>query len=173
MAPPNTLLLSQGYQPVKVISWQRAICMSFLGKVEVVTTHPEREIRTVSTSFPAPAVVRLLKHYRMGPQVVRFSRRNVYLRDRFSCQYCGAEHVERDLTLDHVIPRAQKGRTNWENVVAACSGCNRRKGNRTPDQAGMPLKRMPDKPKWLPAAAQLGLKKVPDCWADFVPEAEA
>lgn len=173
MAPPNTLLLSQGYQPVKVISWQRAICMSFLGKVEVVTTHPEREIRTVSTSFPAPAVVRLLKHYRMGPQVVRFSRRNVYLRDRFLCQYCGDEFLERELTLDHVIPRAQSGRTHWENVVSACSGCNRRKGNRTPEQANMPLKRRPEKPRWLPPAAQLGLKKVPEYWADFVPEAEA
>ena len=135
----RTLLLSQGYQPVRIISWRRAICMSFLGKVEVVSTHPGREIRTVSRSYPAPAVVRLIRHYRVGPQVVRFSRRNVYLRDRFVCQYCGERFPERELTLDHVTPRSRGGVTSWGNVVACCGVCNRKKGNQTPQQANMPL----------------------------------
>lgn len=164
----HTLLLNQGYQPLKVICWRRAICMSFLGKVEVVSNHPHQEIRTVSTSYPKPAVVRLLTHFRMGPHLVRFSRRNVYLRDRFVCQYCGDRFHERDLTLDHVVPRAQRGRTSWDNVVASCGPCNRRKGSRTPAQANMPLLNEPERPNWLPTAAQLGFEQVPDIWRDWV-----
>ena len=168
MPTHHTLLLSQGYQPVKIISWRRAMCMSFLGKVEVVSTHPGREVRTVSRSYPAPAVVRLVKHYRMGPQVVRFSRRNVYLRDRFICQYCQQRFSERELTLDHVVPRSQGGPTSWTNVVASCGSCNRKKGNRTPEQARMPLMHEPVKPSWLPPSAQLGLRTVPEVWEDWI-----
>ncbi len=163
------MLLTQGYQPLKVISWQRAICMSFLGKVEVVTTHPGREIRTVATAYAAPAVVRLVRAHRIGPHHVRFSRRNVYLRDRFSCQYCHTRFPERDLTLDHVVPRSRGGRTAWNNVVACCVPCNRGKGSKTPSEAGLDLLNSPRKPRWRPAtAAHLGIDGIPDVWRDWL-----
>jgi 5-methylcytosine-specific restriction endonuclease McrA len=169
MGRHDTLLLTQGYLPLKVISWQRAICMSFLGKVEIVTTHPDREIRTVGHSFPAPAVVRLMRAHRVGPHHIRFSRRNVYLRDRFECQYCRARFPERDLTLDHVLPRSRGGRTEWANVVACCVPCNRVKGSRTPGEAGFELLRAPRKPYWQPAtAAHLGIERVPPVWEGWL-----
>lgn len=169
MARHDTLLLTQGYQPLKVISWQRAICMSFLGKVEVVTTHPDREIRTVTQAYSAPAVVRLIRAHRVGPHHVRFSRRNVYLRDRFMCQYCHSRFPERDLTLDHVMPRSRGGRTSWTNVVACCVPCNRFKSNKTPDEAGFRLLSRPSKPFWQPAtAAHLGIERIPEVWRDWL-----
>lgn len=168
MTTLHTLLLSQGYQPLKVISWRRALCMTFLGKVEVVSDH-EWEVRTVSKTYPAPAVVRLLNHVRLGPLRVRFCRENVYLRDGHCCQYCGGKFRARDLTLDHVVPRALGGPTTWRNVVTACARCNRRKGGRTPEQAELRLRSAPMRPQWLaPSALHFGLREIPEIWRDWI-----
>lgn len=164
----DTLLLDQGFQPLRVIPWRRALCMHFVGKVEVVSLH-EWEIPTVSRTYPAPAVVRLLRHVRARPLYVRFSRENVYLRDRHQCQYCGKKCGPRELTLDHVIPRSRGGKTTWKNVVTACVDCNRRKGRATPEQAGMPLRTVPTRPKWLtPRVFQLGDQQLPQAWLDWL-----
>lgn len=164
----DTLLLDQGYQPLRVISWQRAICMNFLGKVELVAAH-ERSIRTVSREFPAPAVVRLLGPHRPQQYIVRFSREGVHVRDRFTCQYCGDRPARRELTLDHVVPRHRGGPTSWENIVTACSDCNLRKGGRTPEEANMELPRSPTRPRWMPPTrAALGLDEVPCAWRDWL-----
>ena len=168
MATRDTLLLSQGYQPLKVVSWKRALCMSYLGKVEVVRSHPDQFVRTVDDAYPLPAVVRLVHHHRRAPLAIRFSRRHVYIRDDHRCQYCEEILPEQQLTLDHVIPRAQGGKTSWNNVVTACGRCNTRKKNRTPREARMPLRTEPRKPSWLPARARLGLRRVPEVWADWV-----
>jgi len=161
----QTLVLDPGYAPVKVIHWRRALCLHFLDKVEVIASY-DREIRTVSRSYPAPAVVRLLYHVRTGPQVVRFSRKNVYLRDNHRCQYCGVQYHDDELTLDHVVPRVCGGKTSWTNVVTACAACNRRKGGRTPEQAGLPLRTKPLRPKWSPMvlAQRLPAHDVPEPW---------
>ena len=168
MGSRDTLVLSQGYQPVKVVPWQRAICMSYLGKVEVLRAHPDAFIHTVSQAFPLPAVVRLVNHHRNAPVSIRFSRRHVYERDGFRCQYCQEEFAEQVLTLDHVVPRARGGKTSWDNVVTACGRCNRKKKNRTPREARMPLHTEPRKPTWLPAQARLGIRRVPEVWADWL-----
>lgn len=167
MAVRDTLLLNQGYQPLKVIPWRRALCMTFLGKVEVVSDHLW-EVATVSRAYPVPAVVRLLKHVRGVPTHVRFSRENVYLRDQHLCQYCGRRFRPRELTLDHVVPRAHGGRTTWRNVVAACVPCNRRKGGRTPEQAGLVLRNYPRRPRWFSPAQHLGLREVPEAWRAWI-----
>jgi len=168
MGVRDTLLLDQGYQPLEIIPWQRALVMHLLGKVELLTAHGW-SVQTVSRSFPAPAVVRLLRTIRHRPLRIRFSRDNVVLRDGHRCQYCGGRFSARELTLDHVIPRAQGGETSWTNVVAACTPCNRRKGRLTPEEAGMPLLSRPHRPRWL-ASQVLSMRKgqLPAPWRDWI-----
>jgi len=168
MTVRDTLLLDQGYQPLRVIPWQRALCMHFVGKVEVVSQHTW-EVRSVSLRYPAPAVVRLLRTVKVRPLYVRFSRENVYLRDGHQCQYCGKPCRNDELTLDHILPRSRGGRTTWKNIVTACVECNRIKGRATPDEAAMPLRNEPHRPRWLaPRVFQLGEEKLPDAWLDWL-----
>src|SRR5262245_51328805 len=112
----RTLLLSQGYEPIKVISWQRAITLISLGKVEVIEEY-DSEIRAVSVVIKIPAVVRLLRNFRRHAKPVKFSRANIYARDQHRCQYCGDRCSISELTYDHVVPRAKGGRTTWENIT--------------------------------------------------------
>ncbi len=123
----KTLLLSQSYEPIKVISWQRAITLLFLGKVEVVEEYGDA-VRSVTFIIKIPSVVRLLRAFRRHHRPVKFSRVNIYARDGYACQYCGDKLGVDELTYDHVVPRSQGGRTEWTNIVTACHDCNRRKG---------------------------------------------
>jgi 5-methylcytosine-specific restriction endonuclease McrA len=164
----QVLVLDQGYGPHRVVSWQRAICMVFGGKVEVLEEYDE-VVRSPSTAMRMPAVVRLLSAARRRPRVVRFSRFNVLLRDGFMCQYCGDQPHARELTMDHVVPRAKGGATRWNNVVAACRECNHKKGSRTPDEARMRLMRAPHEPRSLPSVAQrIGMRQVHEKWDAWV-----
>ncbi|MGD9817367.1 MAG: HNH endonuclease [Desulfomonilaceae bacterium] len=140
------IVLSAGYEFVGLVSWQRAMLLLFNGKVEVVK-ESDRVVRTVSKTFRVPAVIRLLKFIRqIYRREVPFSRKNILIRDSFSCQYCGQDHSSAELTLDHIIPKVQGGKNDWTNVVACCRSCNVHKGGRTPRQAGMSLVRKPFKP---------------------------
>lgn len=164
----RTLVLDAGYQPVKIIDWRRAVCMTFLDKAEVLA-HYAWSIHTVHRAYPAPAVIRLMVQLRHLPQVVRFSRRNVYIRDDHRCQYCGEYFAAADLTLDHVVPRVAGGKTSWTNVVSACRPCNRRKGGRTPEQAGLRLRTMPVRPRWSPSILIQRLPAdLPEPWRDWL-----
>lgn len=165
----RTLLLNSTYEPLKVISWQRAVTLLWLGKVEIVRTY-ERDIRSVTFKIRMPAVVRLLRFVRRKQLQVSFSRKNLFARDENSCQYCGKKHELPELTYDHVLPRSQGGRTEWTNIVTCCVACNRRKGGRTPDQAGMRLMHAPKRPERLPGVVTItiGLKSAPDAWRDFL-----
>jgi 5-methylcytosine-specific restriction endonuclease McrA len=102
--------------------------------------------------LPAPRVILLTVFDRVPRRHVRFSRVNVMTRDGFTCQYCGERPPRSQLNLDHVVPRAHGGRSSWENVVVSCLDCNRRKGGRTPEQAGLRLLRAPARPRWTPLA---------------------
>lgn len=165
----DTLILTQGYMPHRIVAWQRAISMSVTGKVEVVETYDE-VIRSVSLALNKPAVVRLTRSFKHREPKVRFSRANVLLRDDHRCQYCGEQPPPRELTFDHVVPRSQKGATSWTNIVTACRECNSRKGNRTPRQAGMELASEPVRPSSLPFKfRQLRLgQQVPGPWKSWV-----
>ena len=149
MHSSRTLLLNTTYEPLRVISWQRAITMVYLDKVEIVRSY-DRVLRSVSVRIQTPAVVRLTTFVRRHRVRISFSRRNVFLRDGHRCQYCGRHYTTRELTLDHVVPRVQGGEHTWENLVCACVRCNARKGGRTPEQARMKLIRAPIKPKRSP-----------------------
>ena len=167
-AATSTLLLSQGYEPIKVISWQRAITLLFLGKVEVLKEY-DGDIRAVSLVIKIPAVVRLLRAFRRHVRPVKFSRVNIYARDHYRCQYCGKKAAISDLTYDHVVPRSQGGLTEWTNIVTCCYLCNRRKGGRTPREASMTLMAQPSQPNWAPAGAiRISMRSVPDAWRDYL-----
>jgi 5-methylcytosine-specific restriction endonuclease McrA len=164
----RTLLLSQGYEPIKIISWQRAITLLTLDKVEVVEEY-DTEIRATSLVVNVPAVVRLRKTFRRHAKPVKFSRVNIYARDGYRCQYCGAKCAIDELTYDHVNPRSRGGRTSWENIVSCCYACNARKANRTPTEARMNLLSTPGRPTWIPSVQiRVSTKSVPDAWRDYV-----
>ena len=164
----RTLLLSQGYEPIKVISWQRAITLLTLGKVEVIEEY-DNTIRTTSVVIKMPAVVRLLRAFRRHAKPVKFSRVNIYARDGYKCQYCGVQPGSEELTIDHVVPRAQGGESRWDNCVLACVACNKRKADRTPEQARMRLHKRPVQPTWNPRYAAHELRI--ESWSKFVSEA--
>lgn len=164
----ETLVLTNTYEPHRVVPWQKAITMFFDGKVEVLSEYDE-DIRSVSITIKMPAVVRLVRAVRRARRGVRFSRANVLARDGFECQYCGARATSRELTFDHVVPRSQGGNTTWDNIVTACGRCNTRKGGRTPHQAGMSLRKAPARPKDLPTLFyKLELRGVPEAWKSWV-----
>jgi 5-methylcytosine-specific restriction endonuclease McrA len=146
----SVLFLDTAYRPLRIEHWTRAITDLFLGKVEVVEHSRDRTIRTVDREFPMPSVVRVVRNFRRHTHRIRFSRLNIYARDRFTCQLCGQQLPAEDLTFDHVVPRSKGGRTTWENIITACVPCNSAKANRTPEQAGMKLIRRPTKPRYLP-----------------------
>jgi len=165
----RTLVLDQGYQPHRVISWQRAVLMLFDGKVEVVEEYDE-EIRSVTIAIKMPAVVRLLRTLRGRKHGVKFSRINVAMRDDYRCQYCASKRPLNGLTYDHVVPRARGGRTCWENIVMACYRCNALKGDRTLHDAGMKLLKAPVRPSWLPVIAFRvdPACSAPEAWANWL-----
>ena len=164
----QVLLLNITYEPLKVINWKRAITLFLLGKVEVLEEYG-REIHSVSFTIKLPAVVRLLRMAKKPKTPVRFSRQNIYARDKYRCQYCGRRCPSEELTYDHVIPKSRGGKTEWTNIVTCCMKCNRKKGGRTPVEAHMKIIRKPKQPKWLPAVrVTIGFKEVPQSWRDYL-----
>ena len=123
------------YFPLSLWSWQDTIKAVCLNRVTIISEY-EKSISSPSTKINLPSVI-ALKEYVPLKRTPAFTRFNVFLRDRFSCQYCGGRFSASDLTFDHVVPRSKGGRTNWTNVVAACSPCNLRKGNKLPGQCSI------------------------------------
>lgn len=169
----RTLLLNPWMMPHKIISWQDAITMMYLDKVEVLEAYDE-EIISPSVSIRMPAVVRLKRAVGSVKRGVKFSRTNVFTRDGYRCQYCGEKKRSDELNYDHVVPRVQGGKTVWDNIVTACYPCNNRKRNRTPEQAGMALLSKPVKPRTLPIAPVLiDTKRMPEAWSMYCAAAGA
>lgn len=167
----RTLLLNVSYEPIRLISWQDAIVDWYLDKVEVLAGYDEVAVRSCYMTIPMPAVVRLKHtHHRYNPGVVPLERRYVYARDGWRCQYCGEKFSDDLLTYDHVLPQCRGGKTTWTNIVTACTTCNNRKDDRTPDEADMKLLRQPKRPKWMPAALieSISNGNVPRPWCDWI-----
>ena len=142
----NVLVLNQNYEPIAVCNAKKAIVLVYLGKAEIVESL-DYEVRAISCSMPFPSVVRLQIYiYRPFTPVI-LSRKNILKRDHYKCQYCGK--VNTVLTVDHIIPKQYGGKDSWGNLICACIRCNNKKGNRTPEQAGMRLLKKPGKPSRL------------------------
>ncbi len=154
------------YYPLSLWPWQEAVKAAWLDRVDIVAEYDD-VVRSPSTEIRIPSVV-VLKDYVKPQKKVAFTRFNLFLRDEFACQYCGAKG---DLTFDHVIPRARGGVTSWENVVAACSKCNLSKGSRSLRQVGFHLRKTP-RPPSAPELMNMGRRFPPnylhDSWTDFL-----
>lgn len=142
----SVLVLNQYYEPISVCSARRAVVLVVLGKAEIIE-RDSLNIRSVSIEYPLPSVVRLILFARNPRRVIQPTRKNVIRRDRCRCQYCGRERGP--MTTDHVIPRKIGGKDSWDNLVCACISCNNRKGDRTPEEAGMKLLRQPRMPHYI------------------------
>jgi len=164
----RTLVLNAGYEPVQLISWQKALCLVISCKAEVVAEYGQL-IRTVSSAFAMPSVVRLKRYVRTVRHftLARCTRRNVLLRDRYQCQYCGVVCRPGTITIDHILPRCRGGRTVWDNVVAACHTCNRRKGDLSLADSGLRLRTNPRRPNWRELLEESQTDTVSD-WLPFL-----
>jgi 5-methylcytosine-specific restriction endonuclease McrA len=164
------LLLDPGFMPLEIIHWTKGIELLMTGKAEVIEEYSDLPIRSQKLSFNLPSVLRLLKSYTRRKNV-KFSRSNIFWRDKFCCQYCGVKKPSTDLTFDHVTPKCRRTTDSfksWENIVTACVPCNRRKAGRTPEEANMRLLRTPEKPKWTPQMTIRMKSTDPEVWRSFI-----
>ena len=181
-----TLVLNRNWQPVSVASVARALTLVVAERARIVdptdyrqydwadwaSLAPESDqpfVQAVTFRVRVPEVITLLEYDRVPRNAVTFSRRNIFRRDHFTCQYCYQQPGSEELTIDHVIPRSQGGMSTWENCVLACVDCNARKADRTPEHADMPLRRRPVRPAWKPLYARHGERI--ESWGRFVSEA--
>jgi 5-methylcytosine-specific restriction endonuclease McrA len=186
----SVLVLNRLYQPVNVTTVRRAFSLLYQGVARAIDrefqtfdfeswaalsaeVHDNDVVHTVARTIRVPRVI-ILQVYDRFPRVnVRFSRQNIYLRDKCTCQYCGKKFPRTDLNLDHVIPRSRGGRTTWENIVCSCVTCNLNKGGRTPAEAGMRLLKRPARPKWSPFERGKDGSYTYDDWRPFLSLADA
>ena len=162
------LVLNATYEPINVCTVRRATVLLLKEKAEIIE-RSEYELRSTSTTMPRPVVIRLVSYVRVPRDTHRrkITRRAVFARDRWTCQYCGSRS---NLTVDHVVPRSKGGESAWENIVASCAPCNRRKGDNLPRQVGMRLRREPRTPSpqiFIHVAAPT----IPSQWRQWLPEA--
>lgn len=179
-----TLVLNRSWAVVNVTTVRRAICLVFRGHAKIIapetfevydfeswvkfpTNGDGSIIHAVSFQFQAPEVI-VLKTFNSVPNTdVPFSRKNIFRRDNYTCQYCGKQFRTEELTIEHILPRSKGGKTTWQNCVLACISCNLKKGNRTLTESGLILKKTPTRPRWKPDLF-LGQAPRPDFWGKFL-----
>ena len=160
------LVLNGNYEPLNVTRVRRALLLLIRGKAEMIEDG-RGTVQSVSATVPIPSVIRLSTYVRRPSAPRRLTRREVFTRDRQTCQYCG--RVSKDLTLDHVVPRHRGGKNTWDNVVAACVLCNHHKAGRTPQEAGVRLLRQPGVPTHNPYYPFYRFLATHQEWGRFVP----
>jgi hypothetical protein len=180
------LLLNADYSPFGIIDWTKAVVWSLKidesedsYTIEIIDFYKNDFIQAINKKFPVPAVARTKKFFKINDYGVNFSRKNILIRDNYTCQYCGAIFDTNELTYDHVIPKSiwsgSDSPTNWTNIVTCCVKCNRKKGNKTPVQAKMKLKNLPIRPvknkKFLPVIQSLStINNPPEEWMVYLPK---
>ncbi len=181
-----TLVLNRNWQPVNVATVARALVLVWNESARVVDPSDYRLytwadwsalapradepfIQAIRQRLRVPEVIALAGYDRLPSAAVSFSRRNIFKRDHYTCQYCGVQPGGEELSIDHVLPRSHGGASTWDNCVLACVACNKRKADRTPRQAGMKLRRLPIRPTWKPLYARESGRIA--SWSKFVSEA--
>lgn len=142
----KALVLNLDYSPIAVCSVQRAFLLIYLRKADMVKANDSYSFHTVSDTFSMPSVIKLSRYVNVPYKGMVLTRENVFKRDGFKCQYCG---TTKELTLDHLIPKAKGGKSSWSNLVTACKRCNSRKGNYSPEEAGLQLTFRPYRPSYI------------------------
>lgn len=184
MRHQNCLVLNSDYSPIGIIPWKKAMIWLFKytdvvhSGIEIIEYHKDDYVIGSNKIFQIPCVVKTTRYFKIFNQHVNFSRKNVFIRDNFICQYCLKKFPVNQLTYDHVIPKSKWNRNNsptsWMNIVTSCKTCNLKKGNKTPTQANMKLHTEPFIPKktfkYLPISYQLNtiLKEIPDAWHTYL-----
>lgn len=180
------LLLNVDYTPITLISWKRAMVWYFKYEqnndygIDILDFYKNDHILGASNKkFPIPAITKTKRYFHVHNEKVIFSRKNIFIRDDYTCQYCNKKFDYRDLTYDHVIPKSSwpysTTSTCWTNIVTACVSCNNKKGNRTPKEANMPLSKNPIRPekrlRYLPIYEHLStINEIPEEWKIYLPE---
>jgi 5-methylcytosine-specific restriction endonuclease McrA len=142
----QVLVLNQDYRAISVCSVERAFILLYLNKAETIHDYENIFLHSVTSQFPYPAVIKLNRYVNFNPKKIPLNRQNILKRDNSICQYCGTNS---DLTLDHVIPKSRGGLSDWSNLITACKKCNSKKGDRTPEEAGMKMRMKPSKPSFV------------------------
>jgi len=183
----SVLVLNSLYQAVQVTGVRRAFRLFYAGRARAVAPDfssydfenwcdlppraHDKVIHTPTRAIRIPKVIQLIQYDRLPSREVRFTRRNIFYRDRNRCQYCGGIFRQKDLNLDHVVPLSRGGKSTWDNVVCACVPCNTRKGDRSPTDAGMRLVRRPKKPAGHPMLRANWIGPCPEEWKTYLDEA--
>jgi 5-methylcytosine-specific restriction endonuclease McrA len=164
----EVLVLNSDYEPLNVCNMRRALVMVYLGKADVLHAH-DWDFSRYSDGLLAPSVVKLRHHVKRPLPELKLTRRTVFARDAFTCQYCGV--VGKDMTIDHVLPRRHGGRTEWDNVVCSCRRCNMKKSDKLLPQTNMKLARPPRRPRYVPyiSLAKYLAGRKNDVWRDYLP----
>lgn len=185
MKKPDVLVLNRNFTPVHIVSWQKAMSQLIQGNAraidfdyivydfedwlifsEVDETYPK--VLTVKHKIALPEIIVLRYYDRLPYRDVKYSRQTLFQRDNYTCAYCGDVFDKKDLTVDHVVPRVQGGKTHWKNTVTSCFPCNSRKAGRTPEEANMPLRYHPKAPKWISPLSKIGHAHQCKSWVRFL-----
>ena len=160
----KVLILNQDYSAISLCSVQKAFILIYLQKAEMLEKTENGYLRSITTTYPKPSVIRLQHYVHIPYKGISLSRHNLMKRDHYQCQYCGSN---RNLTLDHLMPRSRGGKSTWTNLITACVRCNTRKGDRTPEEAGLTLRQQPKKPS-LVAFLRLHAASLDQSWAHYL-----
>jgi len=166
----RTLVLNSSFEFLGFCDEQSAICAAYTGKV-IVEEEYDKVYHSVSTSMRVPAVIRLRHYVKVVYErimYISYTKRNVHLRDNYTCQYCSKKCESRKLGIDHVIPESKGGLTNWENTVSCCHACNLVKDDRTPQEAGMKLIRVPRKPHGFVEIIRIKIGEIHSLWYRYL-----
>ncbi len=169
----EVLILNSDYEPLNVCNLRRAVILLYLGKADILHAHDDDDAPRLTTgegeTFAAPSVLRLRYHVKRPLPELKLSRRSIFARDNYTCQYCGVQ--TRDLTIDHILPKKVGGGMHWDNLVACCRRCNARKGDKLLSHCGMKLARPPRRPRYVPYISLTkyinGTKN--EVWRDYLP----
>ena len=161
----KVLILNQSYEPLTVCNIKKAIILIYLGKAELILEDNRKNLRSVSRVYPWPSIIRLSRFIAIPYKKVVLTRKNILRRDSYKCAYCGRSDLP--LTIDHVLPKARGGTDSWENLVCACTSCNNKKGDRTPDEANLSLLYKPFKPSHIMFIKNV-VGKLDDNWKPYL-----